>query len=89
MKKIKTKPSICRSCKYHQYFGAKTSKENSTKWEFNNVACQYLGITGHSRIFKDGVLQYDPQYCDKYEKGKKIHRKWADMGYLLNRESEV
>jgi hypothetical protein len=29
-----------------------------------------------SRIFQDGVAAYDPKYCDKYEKGKQILRRW-------------
>ena len=83
-KLIKTKPSICRSCQYHMGFGCQQGKSCLEKYEFNNVACNYLAIMGHSRIFEDGKPTYDPKYCDKYEKGKKIQREWKDAGIVFD-----
>lgn len=84
-KLIKTKPSICRSCIYHQQFGCQQGRAYLEKYEFNNVACNYLAIMGHSRIFEDGKPTYDPKYCDKYKKGKKIQRVWCDAGIVFDR----
>lgn len=42
----------------------------------NGYCCNYLTIMNESRIFQDGVAAYDPKYCDKYEKGKQILRRW-------------
>ena len=67
MKKIKANNDICRNCKYRMGFG---SNANSTTR--SNVACNYLAITGHSRIFKDGKAEMDPEFCDKYEPGDKL-----------------
>ena len=73
-KLIKTSPKLCKSCIYHMAFGSQPGKieENC-----RNVACNYLGIVGYSRIFKDGCLQHDPDYCDKYEQGEEITNAWT------------
>lgn len=67
MKKIKLDKGICSNCKYRMGFGS-----NANCTTRSNFACNYLEITGHSRIFEDGELRMDPQYCDKYEEGRKI-----------------
>ena len=67
---IRVNPQICASCKYHQGFG---SQPNSTRTTVNNnIACNYLAIMGHSRIFQDGELRMDPAFCDKYEEGEQL-----------------
>lgn len=53
---IKISKRLCKKCKYH--CGAD-----------QKISCNYLACTGHSRIFKDGSMMYDPTFCDKYEKG--------------------
>lgn len=55
LKKVNKK--LCSTCKYR---GAMEQK----------ISCNYMTCTGHSRIFQDGKMAYDPKYCDKYEKGK-------------------
>jgi len=67
MKKIKVNSDICRTCKYRMGFGS-----NANHTTRSTVACNYLSLTGHSRIFEDGRLQMDPKFCDKYEPGDKI-----------------
>lgn len=34
--------------------------------------CNYLGVTGHSRIFENGQKVVPTGYCDKYKQGEKI-----------------
>lgn len=65
-------PKICKSCKYHIGFGAQPGRLQTGSGENRNVACNYLTITGHSRIFENGELKYDPKYCDKYCPGARI-----------------
>lgn len=57
----------CARCIYHQGVGSQPGKEQTNY----NICCNYLGATGHSRIFEHGVMAYDPKYCDKFETGKK------------------
>ena len=59
---IKATPNICAMCRYRSNISS----------EFGN--CEYQAITGHSRIFENGKLAYDPEYCDKFERGAKIRR---------------
>jgi hypothetical protein len=63
MEKITKK--LCSTCKYR---GAMEQK----------ISCNYMTCTGHSRIFQDGKMAYDPKYCDKYEKGRK-KKGWGPM----------
>ena len=67
MKKIKISSEICSTCKYRMGFGS-----NGNRTTKNNVACNYLQIRHESRIFENGKLRIDPEYCDKYEEGDKI-----------------
>ena len=55
---VKLCESICRMCKYRS-------------GEQGDV-CNYWNITHSSRIFVDGKMAYDPEYCDKFERGKRI-----------------
>ena len=55
---VKAIPSICRMCKYRA--------------AVPNEVCDYWNITKRSRVFEDGKLAYDPAYCDKFERGKRI-----------------
>lgn len=59
MKMVRITPKLCASCKYRINVEQKAS-------------CNYLEVTGQSRIFKNGRLTHDPNYCDKYEKGDKL-----------------
>ena len=54
----KLTPELCDKCKYMQGV-----KENG---------CNYLPITGHSRIFDKGIRTVPDGYCDKFEEGRKI-----------------
>lgn len=77
MRKIKTNPKICESCIYHMGFGSQPGKEQTEGCINSNVACNYLGIKGESRIFKEGKLRYKPEYCDKYILGESITGTWT------------
>jgi len=65
---------LCASCKYRMGVG-------------NNVACNYLQIAGHSRLYENGVKMYDAAFCDKYESGRKLTT-WADDLNLTRFEPE-
>lgn len=54
----KLTPELCDKCKYMQGV-----KENG---------CNYMTITGHSRIFENGKKTVPSGYCDKFEEGRKI-----------------
>ena len=57
-KLVKATPEICGMCQYRS-----GTSDNG---------CNYWRIEGISRIFVDGKLKYDPNYCDKFVRGKKI-----------------
>ena len=70
---IKATPTICAMCKYR-----------SGDRERNG--CNYWAITGKSRIYESGKMAYDPQYCDKFERGKRLDSQlhWAnDMNRII------
>lgn len=76
---------LCNTCRYSMGFGSQPSNANCPA----NICCNYLEITGHSRIFYDGGKQSFPkEYCDKYEKGKRytlIHKNGiSKKGELLD-----
>ena len=75
-KLVKATSTICAMCKYRS-------------GDRERHSCSYWGITGQSRIFKDGKMAYDPQYCDKFERGKRLDSRldWAnDMNRLIPHE---
>ena len=65
-KLVRATQSRCSKCQYR----TRTSHGNGG-W-----CCNYITIMGESRIFRDGVEDYDPRYCDKYKKGSQIIRRW-------------
>lgn len=36
--------------------------------------CNYIMVKEHSRIFENGVMQYDPEFCDKFEQGLRVSK---------------
>lgn len=54
-KLIKANEEICSKCIYR-------SGETS-------LGCNYIGSTGHSRIFKNGEMAYPKDCCDKFKEG--------------------
>lgn len=64
---VKATTERCQRCVYHQGVGSQPGKEQTN----GNICCNYLGTTGHSRIFVNGEPAYDPKYCNKFETGKK------------------
>ena len=66
---IRVSPEICAKCKYHFPFGANPGHRECIN---RNIACNYKSITGHSRIFENGKMAYDPEFCDKFEQGEKL-----------------
>lgn len=64
-KLVRATQSRCSKCQYRMRIS-----------HGNGYCCNYLTIMNESRIFQDGVAAYDPKYCDKYEKGKQILRRW-------------
>ena len=65
-KLVRATQNRCSKCQYRM----------RTSHGGNGYCCNYLTIMNESRIFRDGVTVYDPKYCDKYEKGKQILRRW-------------
>lgn len=63
---------LCKTCKYRTYFSGGIGYKARISGTTETIACNYMIITDHSRIFEDGKPQYDPKYCDKYEKGKPV-----------------
>lgn len=43
--------------------------------------CNYMGVTGQSRIYKDGKKVVPTGYCDKFIEGPKISKKIATWGH--------
>ena len=76
-RKIKVNAHICASCKYHMGFGSQPGKEQTEAGHNLNIACDYLYRAGHSRIFEKGKLRFDPEYCDKYERGEHTTDAWT------------
>ena len=74
MKLIEINTTICWKCKYHTAFGPNPGHRDCIN---NNVCCNYLYLTGQSRIFSHGVKRYDPKYCDKFEPGKEASESWT------------
>ena len=84
---IKADQRTCRKCKYHMGFG---SQPGGTREVDNNVACNYLAIKGHSRIFENGKEAYDPEYCDKYIPGRNTRTGWtSDSMTTWSKEDEL
>jgi len=76
-RKIKVNAQICYACCYHMGFGSQPGKNQIDEGHSCNVACNYLGITGKSRIFKDGEMAYKPHLCDKFVPGDVDPGGWA------------
>lgn len=71
---VKCSKKICAICKYRMRFGTAPGNKRVTSY---NYSCNYLEITGHSRIFENGKKKYDSQYCDKFEEGNAITQRAA------------
>ena len=83
--KVKLSVDICRSCKYHMGFGSQPGKQQIDEGHCKNVACNYMQIEKHSRIFKNGKMAYDPKYCDKYEEGDAISlEEWREPTFEMH-----
>lgn len=55
----KISKSLCSQCQYRTLIGS-------------HQACNYLAITGQSRIFQNREAAYDPTLCDKFKEGDQI-----------------
>lgn len=51
--------SLCSKCQYRTMIGS-------------HQGCNYLAITGRSRIFQDKEAAYDPKLCNKFKEGEQI-----------------
>ena len=84
---VKATSSTCRQCKWSMGFGSQPGRCQSEITANNNIACDYFARCGHSRIFEDGKMTYDPKYCDKFEKGPRenniIHPVLTKNGWPL------
>ena len=69
---VKVSAKTCAKCKYRMGFGSQPSKKQKDEGHCMNVACNYIKIMQHSRIFENGEMAYDPKYCDKFEKGDAV-----------------
>jgi hypothetical protein len=52
-----------------------------------NFCCNYMAITKHSRIFKNGSMRHDPKFCDKFEEGEQLQGEY-DFCQRTNRRTE-
>jgi len=77
--------ALCATCKYRFRFG--NFGHNGRN------ACNYLDITGESRVFVEGKKVVPDGYCDKYEKGAKdtsIAERWRNTSFFLaNKEKAL
>lgn len=64
-KLIKVSSNVCAMCVYRM--------RNTTS--FTGWCCNYLDITGHSRLFENGVKTHSAEYCDKFQRGAQIKTK--------------
>ena len=71
MQKVRVDGNICRSCKYAMYFGPSTHNRK--------VACNYQGIENQSRIFENGKMVHEPEFCTKYVKGRMLQKEWTNF----------
>lgn len=55
----KISKSLCSKCQYRTLIGS-------------HQACNYMAITGRSRIFQNGEAVNDPKFCDKFKEGEQI-----------------
>lgn len=55
----KISKSLCSKCQYRTKVG-------------HHQACNYLAITGQSRIYQNRNAAYDPKLCDKFKAGEQI-----------------
>ena len=55
----KISKGLCSECKYRTKIGV-------------HLACNYLAITGQSRIYQNREAAYDPTLCDKFKEGEQI-----------------
>lgn len=76
-RKIKVDAKICASCCYHMGFGSQPGKEQKDTSYNGNIACNYMGITGYSRIFQNGKMAYAPHLCDKFSPGDSFQGGWT------------
>ena len=53
---VKADAKTCQKCKYHIGFGSQPGKEQKKAGHYKNVACNYLAIEGHSRIFENAEM---------------------------------
>ena len=64
---VKCTKQICAKCKYRCRFGTAPSGQQ----KLYNFCCNYLEITGESRIFDEhGNPRFGAEWCDKFERGK-------------------
>lgn len=82
---IKLSKRVCARCQYSMRAGASPGRDGENDF---NYCCNFLSIEGHSRIFEDGKLAYDPHYCDKFKRGKQIPSKINWNQCNLRRYSE-
>ena len=77
-------------CCYHVGFGSQPGKEQKDAGHYHNIACNYLEITGHSRVLTVKGYAYDPKYCDKFREGPVIDKSWRDERQEMeeNKENE-
>ena len=65
---------LCNKCVYRMKFGF----TNTTTKVTQNVACNYMGMTGYSRAFENGKRRLPPGYCNKFEEGEALTPKeWS------------
>ena len=62
---IKINAKTCAKCQYHGMMGQK-------------ISCNYIACEGHSRIFEDGKMAFDPKLCDKFQEGQML-RPYRDL----------
>ena len=85
---VKVCAKTCYACCYHMGFGSQPGKKQKEAGHSMNVACNYLSIEGHSRIYENGKKAYDPKYCDNFREGIPQSEQWSSDNMTEWRQEE-
>ena len=75
-RRIKISHEVCGKCIFRMYVNGQP-------------VCNYLAITEHSRIFKDGKQQYPAHLCNKFIEGKQLEMGWTSDSMTEWRQEEI
>ena len=70
---IKAEHATCKKCKYRYLLNQA------------EIACNYMDVTGKSRVFKDGKKVIPDGFCDKFVKGRQdrsVADRWVRSSFF-------